>query len=184
MALRNRPRNVSTRSSSGTLTTTGNSATTRNLAAANSSIEHTNGEHLSSPMDCSTDYSTHLEGNDANVDPLTIDTDGSRRHRGPTRGLGIDQHVDHYGRIAIVIEEEDGKPTDENAQKLSSECGCIVRQFAPLQVQKWSKIPMNDRKALFPYLLNKFDIDISAPHICKFLNHNMGRRYADYRLQT
>ncbi|KAI3861869.1 hypothetical protein MKX03_001725, partial [Papaver bracteatum] len=77
----------------------------------------------------------------------------SSRHRGPIRGLGIDQHVEQHGRISIVIEEEDGKPTDENAQKLSSECGCIVRQFAPLQVQKWSKIPVNDRKALFPYLL-------------------------------
>ncbi|XP_026429332.1 uncharacterized protein LOC113325351 [Papaver somniferum] len=134
-------------------------------------------------MDCSTVYSTHLEGegSDANVDPLTTDTDGSMRHRGPTRGLEIDEHVGRYGRIPIIIEEEDEKPTDENAQKLSSECGCIVRQFAPLQVQKWSKIPVNDRKALFPYLLNKFDIEISAPHICKFLNHNMGRRYADYR---
>ncbi|GAY60825.1 hypothetical protein CUMW_205140, partial [Citrus unshiu] len=64
---------------------------------------------------------------------------------------------------------------------LSSECGYLVRRFALLQHEKWSKIPELEKQVLFERLLSKFEIDLNLPHVRRCVNNIMGGRYRDMR---
>ncbi|KAL9408181.1 hypothetical protein AB3S75_046685 [Citrus x aurantiifolia] len=64
---------------------------------------------------------------------------------------------------------------------LSSECGYLVRRFAPLQHEKWSKIPESEKQVLFDLLLLKFEIDLNLPHVRRCVNNILGGRYRDMR---
>ncbi|KAL9408182.1 hypothetical protein AB3S75_046685 [Citrus x aurantiifolia] len=57
---------------------------------------------------------------------------------------------------------------------LSSECGYLVRRFAPLQHEKWSKIPESEKQL-------KFEIDLNLPHVRRCVNNILGGRYRDMR---
>lgn len=57
------------------------------------------------------------------------------------------------GRLHVDIPIDKGGPVGENAEKFVSELGFIVRNFAPLQVRRWSEIIEEDKNTLYDRLL-------------------------------
>ncbi|KAK9217935.1 hypothetical protein WN943_006567 [Citrus x changshan-huyou] len=98
-----------------------------------------------------------------------------KRTRGPSRGKKTDDIVQLSGKIKLHISPETNRPVGHKySSMLSSECGYLVRRFAPLQHEKWSKIPESEKQS-------KFDIDLNLPHVRRCVNNIMGGRYRDMR---
>ncbi|KAI3890685.1 hypothetical protein MKW92_017293 [Papaver armeniacum] len=108
---------------------------------------------------------------------------GKRNVRGRSRGIDLDDWIAHNGKMPIKFSDVTGEPISTNRCKLSTECGIIVRDFAPMQYTSWKKIPEHERVVLIERVNDKFELDIMRPSIKKYLNDCMGRRYSNYRTQ-
>ena len=57
-------------------------------------------------------------------------------------------------KIKLYISEETNRPIGRKySSLLSSECGYLVRKFAPLKYKKWSKILESEKQVLFDRIL-------------------------------
>ncbi|KAI3871088.1 hypothetical protein MKX03_019830 [Papaver bracteatum] len=108
---------------------------------------------------------------------------GKRNVRGRSRGIDLDDWISHHGKMPIKFSDVAGEPISTNRCKLSTECGIIVRDFAPMQYASWKKIPEHERVVLIERVNEKFELDITRPSIKKYLNDCMARRYSNYMTQ-
>ena len=61
--------------------------------------------------------------------------------RGKTRGLNADKaHTQFGGKLPITIENKEGSPTGTYAEMFASEIGVVIRNNAPLNVEKWKHV--------------------------------------------
>ncbi|RZC80054.1 hypothetical protein C5167_042632 [Papaver somniferum] len=108
---------------------------------------------------------------------------GKRNVRGRSRGIDLDDWFTQHGKMSIKFSDIVGEPISTNRCKLSTKCGIIVRDFAPMQHTSWKKIPEQDRVVLIERAKEKFELDTTRPSIKKYLNDCMARRYSNYRTQ-
>ncbi|XP_040368236.1 uncharacterized protein LOC112181265 [Rosa chinensis] len=95
----------------------------------------------------------------SNQDPPTGPT---KKVRGKTRGVNADKVLSQLNaKIPVTLTEQNGRPTGPYAEMLANEIGFTVRNHAPLNVEKWKKIPKIDVDKLVKRITNKFDIDMS-----------------------
>ena len=72
--------------------------------------------------------------------------------RGDTRGVGIDKLIQASGSRPlgeVQIKPKCNAPTGVNSSKIKSEIGTIVRNYAPLDVEKWANIVKLRKKINF-----------------------------------
>ncbi|CAA2958128.1 Hypothetical predicted protein [Olea europaea subsp. europaea] len=101
--------------------------------------------------------------------------------RGPTRGKGTDDIVSAAGKISLEISKKLGRAIGNQQALLASECGYIVRYFAPLCYKRWIDIPYEEKNKLYDRVLAKFKLDLTVEHVHKCVNDTLARRYRDYR---
>ncbi|KAL2505656.1 actin [Abeliophyllum distichum] len=104
-----------------------------------------------------------------------------RKGRGPTRGKGTDNIVAVAGKISLDISKKSGRAIGNQQAHLASECGYIVRSFAPLRYKRWIDIPKEEKNTLYDRVLAKFNLDLTVEHVIKCVNDTLARRYRDYR---
>ncbi|KAL2487079.1 Uncharacterized protein Adt_31835 [Abeliophyllum distichum] len=104
-----------------------------------------------------------------------------RKGRGPTRGKGTDNIVAAAGKISLDISKKSGRTIGNQQARLASECGYIVRSFAPLRYKRWIDIPKEEKNTLYDRVLAKFNLDLTVEHVIKCVNDTLARRYRDYR---
>ena len=71
-----------------------------------------------------------------------------RKVRGDTRGVGTDKLIQASGSRplgGVEIKPEYNAPTGVNSSRMKSEIGTIVRNYAPLDVEKWADISESDK---------------------------------------
>ncbi|KAI3933125.1 hypothetical protein MKW92_002281, partial [Papaver armeniacum] len=73
---------------------------------------------------------------------------GKRNVRGRSRSIDLDDWTAQHGPLPIKFSDVAGEPISTNRCKLSTECGIIVRDFAPMQYTSWKKNPDHDKVAL------------------------------------
>ncbi|MCL7041415.1 hypothetical protein MKW94_004982 [Papaver nudicaule] len=135
----------------------------------------------------SNERSERLGASNARLERLGDSNDGDemvkQNVRGRSRGIDLDDWMarNDNKKLPIKFSPVAGEPISINRCKLSTECGIIVRDFAPMQYASWTKIPAQDRAALIERVKDKFDLDTTRPSVKRFLNDTMAKRYSDYR---
>ena len=82
----------------------------------------------------------------------------SRNVRGKSRGVNLDRLIEANGGkpLPITLKALNGKQTGKYSEKLSNEIGLIVRQHAPVQVEKWKQVPQFEINAMLDQVKVKF----------------------------
>ncbi|KAL0928273.1 hypothetical protein M5K25_000145 [Dendrobium thyrsiflorum] len=101
--------------------------------------------------------------------------------RGPNRGVALEEHYRTKGKISIFIPEGLNRPVGEHHSKLSREAGIIIRNFAPMQVERWDQISDTDKEILLEKLMVKIDLSIEESHVKECVMHTMSKRFSDFR---
>ncbi|KAL2461881.1 Uncharacterized protein Adt_45301 [Abeliophyllum distichum] len=104
-----------------------------------------------------------------------------RKGRGPTRGKGTNNIVAAAGKISLDISKNSRRAIGNQQARLASECGYIVRSFAPLRYKRWINIPKEEKNTLYVRVLAKFNLDLIVEHVFKCVNDTLARQYRDYR---
>ncbi|KAL2497767.1 Uncharacterized protein Adt_23317 [Abeliophyllum distichum] len=113
---------------------------------------------------------------------LTAEVPSSKRKgSGPTRGKGTDDIVTAAGKISLDISKKSGRAIGNQQARLASECGYIVRSFAPLRYKRWIDIPKEEKNTLYDRVLEKFKLDLTIEHVLKCANDALARQYRDYQ---
>ena len=71
-----------------------------------------------------------------------------RKVRGDTQGVGTDKLIQANGSRplgGVEIKPEYNAPTGVNSSRMKSEIGTIVRNYAPLEFEKWADITESDK---------------------------------------
>ncbi|XP_038895320.1 uncharacterized protein LOC120083572 isoform X2 [Benincasa hispida] len=108
-------------------------------------------------------------------------TRAERRVRGASRGVRLNKTTATMGRIKVTWTPTQGKPIGDMASLFNGEIGVLVRKFIPLKYEKQKDIPNELYDILTEQLLNQFDVDISQPHIKRYIYYEIGNRFKDYR---
>ncbi|KAL2497575.1 Uncharacterized protein Adt_23125 [Abeliophyllum distichum] len=92
----------------------------------------------------------------------SADSDHSlkRKGRGPTRGKGTDNIVAAAGKISLDISKKSGRAIGNQQARLASECGYIVRSFAPLRYKRWIDIPKDEKNTLYDRVLENVEVTL------------------------
>ena len=85
-------------------------------------------------------------------------TSNSRNVRGKSRGVNLDRLIEANGGkpLPITLKALDKKQTGKYSEKLSNEIGLIVRQHAPVRVEKWKQVPQFEINAMLDRVKVKF----------------------------
>ncbi|KAL6329684.1 hypothetical protein AAG906_026421 [Vitis piasezkii] len=87
--------------------------------------------------------------------------------------------------IAPAIMDTSETPFDPNnntsTMDVDSTTGTIVRNYAPLDVEKWVDISESDKVFMMEKLQEKFIIDFTQDHVKKAIEGKMAARYRDHR---
>ena len=77
-------------------------------------------------------------------------TPNERNVRGKTRGVTLDRLIKANGGkpLPITHKASHGKQTRKYNEKLSNEIGLIVRQYAPIKVEKLKQVPQFEINAM------------------------------------
>ncbi|XP_061999258.1 uncharacterized protein LOC133716580 [Rosa rugosa] len=103
----------------------------------------------------------------SNQDPPTGPT---KKVRGKTRGVNAYKVLSQLiAKIPVTLTEQNGRPTCPYSEMLANEIGFTVRNHAPLNVEKWKKIPKIEVDKLVKRITNKFDIDMSLPWVERYV---------------
>ncbi|KAK9166410.1 hypothetical protein Scep_001601 [Stephania cephalantha] len=94
--------------------------------------------------------------------------------------MAYEKVVSLSGPVTLPINPEIGRPVDESPRLFATECGIIVKNFAPLKLSGWSTIPLHKKVELYDKLKNKFDVDLSLEHIHRFVNGTIANRYRSH----
>lgn len=85
---------------------------------------------------------------------MSIDSHSlKRKGRGLTRGKGTDDIVSAAGKISLEISKTMGRAIGNQQARLASECGYVVRSFAPLRYKRWIDIPNEEKNKLYDRVL-------------------------------
>ena len=69
--------------------------------------------------------------------------------RGKSRGVGCERLLETaQSKLHVDFQKEDGVPTGVNASKLSTEVGIVARNYAPVRVLTWKKVPYDVEKQM------------------------------------
>ncbi|XP_031264311.1 uncharacterized protein LOC116122624 [Pistacia vera] len=102
--------------------------------------------------------------------------------RGKSRGVGCERLLQTaQSKLHVDFQKEDGVPTGVNASKLSTEVGIVARNYAPVRVLTWKKVPYDVEKQMIARITTKFDIDVTEPHVLKWLKHKLCKRFNSFR---
>ncbi|XP_034677791.1 uncharacterized protein LOC117908288 [Vitis riparia] len=124
---------------------------------------------------------------DPNNNTSTMDADsttGKDESSGDSRGVGTDKLIQANGSRplgGVEIKPENNAPTGVNSSRMKSEIGTIVRNYAPLDVEKWADISESDKVFMMEKLQEKFIIDFTQDHVKKAIEGKMAARYRDHR---
>ncbi|RVW73135.1 hypothetical protein CK203_060277 [Vitis vinifera] len=124
---------------------------------------------------------------DPNNNTSTMDADsitGRRKVWGDSRGVGTDKLIQANGSRplgGVEIKPENNAPIGVNSSRMKSEIGTIVRNYAPLDVEKWADISESDKVFMMEKLQEKFIIDFTQDHVKKAIEGKMAARYRDHR---
>ncbi|WJZ89587.1 hypothetical protein VitviT2T_008796 [Vitis vinifera] len=123
---------------------------------------------------------------DPNNNTSTMDADsttGRRKVRGDSRGVRTDKLIQANGSRplgGVEIKPENNAPIGVNNSRMKSEIGTIVRNYAPLDVEKWADISESDKVFMMEKLQEKFIIDFTQDHVKKAIEGKMAARYRDH----
>ncbi|KAL6315156.1 hypothetical protein AAG906_037388 [Vitis piasezkii] len=139
-------------------------------------------------------------GDDTPIPPPTLQDCGTPRNvnknstpqrmtRSHSRIVGIDELMRGFGNvedtIAPAIMDTSETPFDPNnntsTMDADSTTGTIVRNYAPLDVEKWADISESDKVFMMEKLQEKFIIDFTQDHVKKAIEGKMAARYRDHR---
>ena len=72
--------------------------------------------------------------------------------------MNLDRLIEANGGkpLPITLKGSDGKQTRKYCEKLSNEIGLIVRQHAPVRVEKWKQVPQFEINAMLDRVKVKF----------------------------
>lgn len=85
---------------------------------------------------------------------MSIDSHSlKRKGHGLTRGNGTDDIVSAAGKISLEISKTMGRAIGNQQARLASECGYVVRSFAPLRYKRWIDIPNEEKNKLYDRVL-------------------------------
>ncbi|RVW67738.1 hypothetical protein CK203_063277 [Vitis vinifera] len=127
---------------------------------------------------------------DPNNNTSTMDADSTTgkdvglESSGDSRGVGTDKLIQANGSRplgGVEIKPENNAPTGVNSSRMKSEIGTIVRNYAPLDVEKWADISESDKVFMMEKLQEKFIIDFTQDHVKKAIEGKMAARYRDHR---
>ncbi|XP_020684039.1 uncharacterized protein LOC110100740 isoform X2 [Dendrobium catenatum] len=110
----------------------------------------------------------------------TIIASSSNKKRGPNRGVALEEHYRTKGKVSIIIPEGLNRPVGEHHSKLSREAGIIIRNFAPMQVERWEQVSDADKELLLKKLLVKINLSIEESHVKDCVMHTMSKRFSDF----
>ncbi|KAL0926202.1 hypothetical protein M5K25_002413 [Dendrobium thyrsiflorum] len=96
-------------------------------------------------------------------------------------GVALEEHYRTKGKISIFIPEGLNRPVGEHHSKLSREAGIIIRNFTPMQVERWDQISDADKEILLKKLMVKIDLSIEESHVKECVMHTMSKRFSDFR---
>ncbi|KAI0524698.1 hypothetical protein KFK09_004080 [Dendrobium nobile] len=111
----------------------------------------------------------------------TIIASSSKKKRGPNRGVALKEHYRTKGKVSIIIPEGLNRPVGEHHSKLSREAGIIIRNFAPMQVERWEQVSDAVKELLLNKLLVKINLSIEESHVKDCVMHTMSKRFSDFR---
>ncbi|KAL0917848.1 hypothetical protein M5K25_012948 [Dendrobium thyrsiflorum] len=92
----------------------------------------------------------------------TITVSSAKKKRGPNRGVALEEFYRTKGKISIFIPDGLNRPVGEHNSKLSREAGIIIRNFAPLQVERWDQITDVDKEILLKKLMCNVVISVKG----------------------
>ncbi|KAL2466633.1 Uncharacterized protein Adt_42484 [Abeliophyllum distichum] len=126
--------------------------------------------------------SQHMPSHKTTLAPETTlnSIDINRKGCGRTRCKGANDIVTVVGKISLEISKKLGRAIGNQQARLTSECGYIVRSFAPLQYKRWIDIPKEEEIKLYDRVLATFKIDWTVEYVLKCVNDTLARRYHDY----
>ncbi|KAL6323515.1 hypothetical protein AAG906_039092 [Vitis piasezkii] len=75
----------------------------------------------------------------------------------------------------VEIKPKNNAPTGVNSSRMKSEIGTIVRNYAPLDVEKWADISESDKVFMMEKLQEKFIIDFTQDHVKKAIEGKMAQ---------
>ncbi|KAL0917957.1 hypothetical protein M5K25_013067 [Dendrobium thyrsiflorum] len=87
------------------------------------------------------------------VNEANITVSSAKKKRGPNRGVALEEFYRTKGKISILIPDGLNRPVGEHHSKLSREAGIIIRNFAPMQVERWDQISDADKEILLKKLM-------------------------------
>lgn len=68
-----------------------------------------------------------------------------KKVQGKTRGVNVDKVLSQLNaKIPVTLTKQNGRPTGPYAEMLANEIGFTVRNYAPLNVEKWKEIIPTD----------------------------------------
>ncbi|KAK9265653.1 hypothetical protein L1049_007349 [Liquidambar formosana] len=125
---------------------------------------------------------THVES--STPEQVAIRNTGScnpnKKKRGRTRNIAFAKKRKAGVKVPVDIPPLLMRAVGNNAQALITELGVIVRNRAPLQCNKWSAIPDNDKKTMWQEAKDKFAFS-EDPHIQIAIYEQLNRQYRNYR---
>ncbi|KAI0510907.1 hypothetical protein KFK09_011518 [Dendrobium nobile] len=96
-------------------------------------------------------------------------------------GVALEEHYRTKGKVSIIIPEGLNRPVGEHHSKLSREASIIIRNFAPMQVERWEQVSDADKELLLKKLLVKINLSIEESHVKDCVMHMMSKRFSDFR---
>ncbi|KAF4373673.1 hypothetical protein G4B88_029623 [Cannabis sativa] len=108
-----------------------------------------------------------------------------KRTRGQNRSKGTSKVVaDTKSKLPVTARKGELHPAGDNASKLASEIGFIVRNHAPLKYKGWKNVPPEDKALIHTRIKDKFKIDPKEErHMHDVIERHCSNRYKNYRNQ-
>ncbi|KAF4357259.1 hypothetical protein G4B88_012626 [Cannabis sativa] len=108
-----------------------------------------------------------------------------KRTRGQNRSKGTSKVVaDTKSKLPVTARKGELHPVGDNASKLASEIGFIVRNHAPLKYKGWKNVPPEDKALIHTRIKDKFKIDPKEErHMHDVIERHCSNRYKNYRNQ-
>ncbi|KAF4364063.1 hypothetical protein G4B88_015428 [Cannabis sativa] len=157
---------------------------TRNISEQSSEIPITTPSLPVSRVNYST-TTKPTESTQNEQDDLESTAPTKKRTRGQNRSKGTSKVVaDTKSKLPVTARKGEHHPVGDNASKLASEIGFIVRNHAPLKYKGWKNVPPEDKALIHTRIKDKFKIDPKEErHMHDVIERHCSNRYKNYRNQ-
>ncbi|XP_058083192.1 uncharacterized protein LOC131231115 [Magnolia sinica] len=112
--------------------------------------------------------------------PGTASSSTSRRGRGPTCELLLEQ-LTREGRVTVEFPQDCIRPVGNNVMLFTSEVSVLCRSLIPPTTPRWGDVTDDVWQHIRQRLQDKFDLDLSVPHISHAVDDMMKERFEVYR---